>query len=257
MNRFLSKFLLLALFLWASPSFAAWAFINQVKATGVSACTETVTTPSTNMTGADTFFMIISQSDGAGADPVSISDSSSNSYTKILRATNSGDSDVGLWRASSATAGSSMTFTVGGSGIAYCFGIIVLGFSGGHASPDDLTRSNSADAVVTLAAGSSSLTPSENNELVIAGLSFVTAGDTVTINGGFSTVFKQDAITNVTYGFASSYLIQTTATSANPSFSWNTSGNPTTLLASFKSAAGGGGGGGGGNGKALLLGVGR
>lgn len=135
------------------------------------------------------------------------------------------------------------TFTLAGSAATYP-GISVAGWPGSVASPFDQQNGGAASTGSTQATGS--VTPSEANELVIAGLGHDdNSGAAVSIGGGFTAINSASSPGNAV-GSGLAYLIQTSAVAANPT--WNiTNSAPTGIaatIATFKAGAGGGGGGG-------------
>jgi hypothetical protein len=87
-----------------------------------------------------------------------------------------------------------------------------------------------------------SLTPSENNCIVLALLAGFPENGSHSINGGYTIAADVPGAGGVNYGAALAYLIQTTATATDPTWT-DTSGGSTEnvvlQLISFKAAAGG------------------
>jgi hypothetical protein len=193
------------------------------------------TTDAIDTTGADLIVLVISQySVGASDTP---SDSKGNTWAGLTVQT-SGDARVRLFYASAPTAGSGHTFAYSVSN-SYAT-ITALAFSGAHASPFDQENGAGASAA-SIQPGS--VTPTEDNELVVCGLcTGGNQGGDATINGGF-TLAHRFAYDGNSMGGAGAYLIQATATAANPTWSWPNSGAAAAAIATFKAAAGGGGGG--------------
>jgi len=217
----------------------AWVFINAATGRSTIADAQTGTTTSASMTGADTLFLIVTNAESASGDPVITDNVGGNTWVEVIQTTNAGATHCRIFRAASAAVSGSMAVTATTTGENSYFGLILLGFSGGHASPDNLTANNTGDAVTSLAV-SSPLTPSENNCLVVAGISFARTSGSNSIDGGFAAT-EILGVSSESFGAAGAYLIQTTATAAQPTWSWSGSDDAATNLASFKSAAGGGG----------------
>jgi hypothetical protein len=229
---------LLGLLFWPTPARADFAFINQATGTAQSGSEHTASTSAVNMTGADTLVLIVAQSE-ASPDPVITDNVGANAWTKIARfnsAVQYGPATI-VYVAASARVSSSMTVT-GTHGSFSAISLVLLGFSGGSSSPADVNAGNTGTYLTSIQAGSSSLTPSQNNSLVVAALG---AGDnqTAAINSGYSSVYEAGGIHFQNYRVAAAYSIQTTATATNPTFSWSSSDFPTTLLVSLKPATGG------------------
>ncbi len=150
----------------------------------------------------------------------------SNTWTPLTGTLTGGRSEQ-LFYCASPTVGSGHTFTVTGSFPAIC----VVAFSNTAASPFDQESNN-------FGGQPGSITPSEDNEVLVTGLghsdatsqsidqSFIITDDIA--NGGFSV------------GAAMAYLIETTATAKNPT--WTPSNNGRVSMATFKAGTGGGGG---------------
>lgn len=186
------------------------------------------TTGSIDTTGASFLVLNVAWYD-PGTAPT-ISDSKSNTWSALTKQTSTGSSR--LYYCASPSVGSGHTFSANGTG-SYP-SIQVLAFSGSHGTPFD-QQNGAASAGATLATGS--ITPSEDNELVIAGLVHGdNLGGAVSIDGGF-TAYKNAFSSGNNMGGGIAYLIQTTATAANPSWSVTTSTQLAATIASFKASA--------------------
>lgn len=200
----------------------AWAFVNQVK--GMSAVdADTFTTASMDTSGSN-FLVAVCHSGAA----FTLSDSKTNSWSLAVELDQA--QDVRIYYAFNATVGSGHTFTMTGTDI---FGSIeVLAFSGGQTTDNkDQTNTEFNFGVSSIQPGP--VTPTTDNQLVVTGL---TLQSTVapTINGGFSTPFGE---TSGDFGHINghaSYLIQTTATTADPTWSGNPGDNYYSVIATFK-----------------------
>lgn len=127
------------------------------------------------------------------------------------------------------TVGSGHTFTVASAGGTYP-AIAIMAFSGGDATPYDTENGVASGSFTTLQPGS--ITPSQNNCLVVSAISW-SAATTCSINGGFST---PQFVKNVSGGqwVGQSYLIQTTAAAANPTWTLDGLNAGSAAIASFK-----------------------
>lgn len=193
-----------------------------------------------NTSGADILFLV-AMCDITTAPTVS--DSNSNTWTEIRNHDNGFGRVIRLYRsaAGSTVVGSGHTFTVSlTNGV---IGFAVSAFSGAASSSiDDQENSNGAIFSSTLAPGS--ITPSENDTVVITGVGCSDSGsDPSSINGSFTIGAHVASDAGATgFGCGIAYLIQTTAAAANPT--WTISQSATHLaaaIANFKAAAGGGG----------------
>ncbi len=197
---------------------------------------QTITTDAVNTTGAD--LIVINVGYYSGTTPtIAPSDSKGNTWT-ALTAHNQVSTLVGnrMFYCAAPTVGSGHTFTQEDLVANAYPSIQMLAFSGAHASPfDQQTGAVSSGSASTLATGS--LTPSEDNCLVVAGLGHeVNSAGAVSINGGF-TATTEAYVGSTSEGSGCAYLIQTSAASANPT--WNVTNNTgiAATLATFKAAA--------------------
>jgi hypothetical protein len=160
-----------------------------------------------------------------------VTDSKGNSYSLAVRSLGSGKSALNYVQAP--TVGSGHTFT-GGTGNGSFPSIEVAGFSGSDTSPLDVTNSSNSTGT-TIQPGS--ITPGANNELVVAGCAFeISFSPLLSVDGGFSITDNDPGAFALAYGGVLSYLIQTTAAAANPTFTGNSSGPAAATIASFKAA---------------------
>lgn len=214
----------------------AYALVAHVSAGSASA---DVTTGAVDTTGANLIVVHFSFYDGSGAS-AALSDSKGNSYNSRTLHHSSGGAASRLFDVLTPTVGSGHTFTLTQTGSA--FGTIhVLAFSGATTGYDVESGANTNSAS-TLNAGS--LSPSENDMLLVTGLSFFdNSGGAVSIDSSFNV---QDTVAYSAgnhLGGAIAYLIQTSAGTVNPQ--WNVANTTTDLAASiaaYKDTPSGGGG---------------
>lgn len=187
------------------------------------------TTSSVNTTGADLIIVSVGWY-GNGAAP-SISDSKSNSYTGLTAKSNISIGNR-LFYVENPTVGSGHTFTV--SAASGYPSICVLAFSGKNASAAFDQQNGAIGSATSIQPGS--VTPTIGNELVVCGLGHENnSGATPTINGGFTAITK--GYSGGAYeGSGLAYLIQTTATAANPTWSITNSAALASTIATFKSS---------------------
>lgn len=210
----------------------AIALVNHTSAG--SSDTNNVTTSSIDTTGA-TLLVAWIVFDFTAAEP-SFSDNKSNTWTS-LTIQSDGAAARGRWRyVANPTVGTGHTVTASGTTDfpAVCF----LAFSGvAAASPFDVQNgAASSSAVTTLAPGS--ITPGQNNELVLVGLGVAGAISSLSIGGSGFTITDQVAFSSgAAYGADAAYKVQTTAGAENPAWSWTTAETCVAAIASFKAAA--------------------
>lgn len=223
-----SAFLLLLLFLVASRADAAIAIVNHI-IQGATA-TNNVTTSAVNTTGAN--LIVISVASYKPGGTVTISDSKSNTYTALTQRNAPNDARVQLYYCASPTVGSGHTFTGTSTGAYPVLGVITA--SGAAASPFDQESGSGADTGTTSQPGS--LTPSQNNCLLVTGIELHVNATPFSVDSGFSADMLNFSSGNyVAAGVATK--IQTTAGAENPTWTWTTSGANATAMAVFKASA--------------------
>lgn len=159
-----------------------------------------------------------------------IVDSKSNTWTGLTtRPVNFSESR--LYYCFNPTVGTGHTFTPSGLGMYPT--ICIAGFSGAVTSPFDVENGATGTSGTSKATGS--VSPSENNELVITALCF-DAINTAAINSGFTIMNQVNYVSGQHFGGAMAYLVQGSAAAVNPTWSWGTSTDHSTGIATFKSA---------------------
>lgn len=221
------------LLLLSRPAAATIAFV----AGGCGTSTDsglTATTASINMTGATLIVISHTWYNVVGRSP--ISDSSSNSYTALNNYTAGSVLSTTLFYVASPTVTSSMTFTAGSVGGNFPV-ICVAGFSGTAAStPFDVQNGGGSLGFNPVQPGS--ITPSVNNELVVSGYGNAASGapNTMSIDSGFTISSQTAGAAGASWGGAIAYLIQTSASAVNPTWSTTsvTASSSQANIASFK-----------------------
>lgn len=217
------------------PQRCGIAFVGGVSAGGQNA----VTTAGLAGASAANFVFIFT----AYFSAPTVTDSNTNTYTALgTTASAGGDPVVKGWYSQGGSYTDNMTFSTVGSGT--FSGIVAMAFSGVKATPlDTESAGGNVNTGTTVQPGTQ--TPSENNCILITGMG-INANDGVpTIDGGFSVLSagaSYIAFGGSYYGTCVSYLIQTTAAAANPTWTNAATRKMATIMASFKAAAAGGGG---------------
>lgn len=196
------------------------------------------TSSAVNTTGGD-FLAVSVGFDGAGTG-LTLTDSKSNTWNLVAEYTANGRHGVRIYYAIAPTVGSGHTFSFG-SANSFC-SIAYAAWSGGHATaPEDNHNGGGASGVTSQSSGS--ITPSENDCLVVSALMH---GDpsTIGIGGGSLAILNTtDAQSFVRVGVSLACEVQTTATARTATWSSTASVLLAAEIVSFKAAAGGGGGG--------------
>lgn len=193
------------------------------------------TTSSVDSTGGNLIVVAVASYDLSSAPTVS--DSKGNTYSALTAQSSAGSHRIQLFYAANATVGSGHTFTVTGS-TSYS-SISVNVFSGAKTTSPFDQQNGASGGSTSLATGS--VTPTEDNEVVVAGIALDSAPSSLTINSSFSTPAVAYFAGGSAYGVGSAYKIQTTAAAVNPTWSWTVSSGQAAAIATFKVAAAAGG----------------
>jgi len=208
----------------------AIAFVSSVAAG--SSYNNNVTTGSADTSGA-TLLVVVVSTYGTGG---TLTDSNSNTWNALTRRGSAGDAGCQIYYAVNPTVGSGHTFTY--SSTAKYPSVAAMAFSGADtSSPFDVQNGANNTTMTTLATGS--VTPSEDNELIIAGYGGY-SGAVSSIDSGM-TIANSVAYSANHLAAGSAYKIQTTATAINATWTIGSASINAAAIATFKAAAGGGG----------------
>lgn len=188
------------------------------------------TSSAVNTTGA-TLLILLAVYFSASAAPT-ISDSKGNTWVPLTAQVTTGQSQ--LFYCANPTVGTGHTFSALGS--TSFAAVSVAAYSGANAAPFD-QQNGATGSANSLATGS--VTPSADNELVIAGWGLALAGEpsSSSVNGGFTGINTAPNVSGNSFGIYLAELIQTTATAANPVLSYGNSSTVSGVIATFKVAA--------------------
>jgi hypothetical protein len=190
-------------------------------------------------TGADTLFAAVVRLTG---DSVTLTDAKSNSYGAPVRTQadtgGGGLVSIDFYRtATPATVGTGHTFSLSGGTFA---ALGAMAWAGGATSAIDDQENSTGGGGGATTISTGSITPGFPNTLVIAAVVTSDSADPSTINGGFTIAVHLGA--GGTFGVGLAYLVQTTATAANPQWTFTSGATyAAATIANFKTAAGGGG----------------
>jgi len=212
------------------------AFTTPITNTGArSSNSNSVTTSSVDTTGAT--LLVLCVQDYAVESLLTPTDSKSNTWTQ--RGTyNNGVARVTVWDCIAGTVGSGHTFSYGNSTARYP-SIVMQAWSGNAASPFDQINGSSGNGT---SGSPGSITPSENDCLVITTLNIQAETSDPTYPSGYTGTNREYNNGGLAFGYGMAYVVQTTATATNPSWSWASgpNNNWATVVLSYKSAGGGG-----------------
>ena len=193
------------------------------------------TTSAVNTTGANFESMIFCS--GSTSLPT-VSDSASNSWGPPLASyIGVSNQTLRLYAVTNPTTAANQTFTVSSGGGSYS-SFVVLAFSG-QSTLDQKNGTFATSSVTSFSPGS--ITPTMNNELLLTGVcsnSVPSSSYAYSIDSSFTipTNGWKPYQAGSNYAAGSAYLIQTTATAENPTWSWTggSSSYVTSMIASFK-----------------------
>jgi len=207
--------------------------ISHVSAAASAGDHTTVTTGPIDTTGAD--FIAVCVGFAFNDTISSVTDSEVNSVSARTAYLSTNDAAAQLFFIASPSTSATHTFTVNCT--ASCFpSADVAVFRGSKlSSPYESENGAHNDSSATLQPGS--ISPAENNELLISCLGFAGATATASIDSGFSISDQQDWANAVNIGSALAYLNETTAASKNPQWSLTASQSTAASIATFKSAS--------------------
>lgn len=175
----------------------------------------TVVTSGIDTTGAD--FIVVSISHYTPSGAATLSDSKGNTWTPLTDRAQAAVS-AQIFYCENPVVGSGHTFQYSGGGNYYP-SIFVSAWSGSKASSAFDAENGATAASGPLSTGS--ITPAEDNELIITALGCNNFPSTaITVNGGFTVTDTIETVAGVHFGGGMAYLVQTSASSANPQWSW-------------------------------------
>lgn len=203
------------------------AYVADVEAGGTGT-PNGVTTGAINTTGANFCAQFLADyTPGSGE---AFSDNKGNSYSALAASENT-NVRAQFAYAENATTGTSHTFSVSGTGIYPTLGAIACSGVKTSGSFDQQNGAVTGGASTTIQPGS--VTPTENNELVLTGVCFGQAAS-VTVNLGFTEIADIAFSSGNYFQMGLAYEIQTTATARNPTWTSGTSEEGAARIATFK-----------------------
>jgi hypothetical protein len=205
----------------AAAGGSTWALVQDVEA----AALNTFSTGAIDTTGANLLVASVSRF-GAGT----LSDSKGNTWTALTSRVN-GEVTLEFYYSVPSSVGSGHTFTLTGSSMAAA--LSVQAWSGAHGTPFDVQNGATASGT---SVQPGSITPSQNNSLLISCFGGATGANTISINSGFFQTSDIDYAGGVNEAGSMAYLVQETAAPINPTWS-NASAAVAASIAAFKPAS--------------------
>lgn len=188
-----------------------------------------ITSASIDTTGASLLVVVVSAT--ASITPT---DSQGNTWTLAVEGTVSGRY-VDIWYCANPTTNAAHTFSAASSFKTPA--IAAYAFSGTLTSGvlDLTSHHDSGSSQTSWAAGSAPVTPSQDGSLLFAALNTAPVSSTPAIDSGYSALgYYSPSVTSQNMG--TGYLVQTTASGSNPTFSWSGSVDACGAVAVFKAA---------------------
>jgi hypothetical protein len=200
----------------------AWTLGGHTSATG--------TTSGVDTTGATFITLYVCD------QPITPTDSKGNTWMPVTPQTQ-GATTGGWFYCVNPSVGAGHTFSA-----PHSYGAIAARwYTGNTSTPFDVQSGHVVAISTSVAPGS--ITPTQNNDLLLAGLGTGSGNTTLygISGGGFSTVSDSvNGLTGVTYGLATSEVIQTTASASSPTWTWTGAADGVTTIVAFFASAGGG-----------------
>lgn len=206
--------------------------VSKTAATGSTNGGTSVTTAAIDTTGANLLVALVC----SASNNATLTDSKSNTWTG-LTGQSTGNGAIRIYYCYGGTVGSGHTFTATTGAPS----IVVYAFANAAASPfDQQNGTQTSVAGTTIAPGS--ITPTQNEEILVAGAAAGVVPETVNLSG-----FYQDEIALLGgqhYSLSTFFKMQQTAAAFNPTFTFNaSSGTSAAASASFKTTISSGSGG--------------
>ena len=215
------------------PSAAAGGPIALISNTGAGSSDggNSVTTGAIDTSGASLLVAVVA--DYAPEVLSVVTDSKTNVWVP-LTSSDSGSPRCTIFYVANPTVGTNHTFSATEAINNTYPSICVAAFSNvATITPFDQQNGNDSGEVTASQLTTGSITPGENNEVLIAGVA-VDDVVTLTIDGGFTITNQVSHLVDEHFGMGMAYLIQTTAAAANPLWDWTGNVLVAARIASFK-----------------------
>jgi hypothetical protein len=187
------------------------------------------TTPTLNTSGSNFLIVAVCQYQSAANG---LTSSPANTWNSLTSYAYSGGAYAitRLYYAANATTSSTQTFTPSGGGY---MSAAVSGYSGVAATLFDVQDGKGNSSLTTSVQATSGVLPNYSGELVVSALGTTSSG-TYSIDSSFSIDSQVAFVSSTSEGCGIAHLVQTTAVSVNPTWSWTSNFAAVTALASFK-----------------------
>jgi len=202
------------------------SYVN-AKSAGGSGAGTTATTAAMDSTTAN-FAVIAATVYNVGSTTITISDSATGNSWTALTSYNNAAAVVQLFYCANLVTSATHTFSAYGD----YPGLAVALFSGvATVTPKDQSTGSSSASSTTIQPGS--ITPGSANEVVVTGVGVPDHGYTYSINSSFNIASQITGGSGTNAGVGIAYIIQTTATAENPTWTISTADVSAAAIASF------------------------
>jgi hypothetical protein len=213
----------------ASSAVGPGSYVYLIGASASSVDSTSVQTAGINAVGSDLFVMAVG--DLSSSPEGTVSDSKLNTWHPLTDVPQ-GDARMRLYWSTPAATEASHTFAYSGSSTYPSIAVLV--FSGSHATPNDAEATGTGTS--STASAGSGITPTQNNELVIAAVGY-SANTVSSISSSFIITADAPVIAfggGSHFGVAIAYKIQTAAAAVDPDWTLSGSADWAAAIASFK-----------------------
>lgn len=187
------------------------------------------TTSAIDTSGATGIYVHISEY--LGASGFSLSDSKGNTWTPRTQYSSGSVSRTRIYYCENPTVGSGHTFTYSGSG---GYPTICVEAHSGTKTSSSYDQENGATNTATNSLQPGSITPTENNELIISGAAQYIEAAISNVDSGFTVSDGIGAVSGTNVGGTMAYLYQGAAAAINPTWTFGTTVDAAVVQASFK-----------------------
>jgi hypothetical protein len=205
------------------------AFAHLVSTGAGASDTSTCNTSPIDTTGVTLLIAVAAWFAGV-TSPAVMADNKGNTWVERDRVTDGSNVIVSIYDCVAPTVGTNHVFSL--TGTTTLPSLVVDGWSGEHASsPFDQVAAGATATSTTIQPGS--VTPTQNNELVVTGICSDTQIDS--IDGSFVITTNIAGVPSTSFDVAAARLIQTSAAAANPTWTVNSSGGLRSTSVTYKS----------------------
>lgn len=190
---------------------------------------DTITTTGFNSTGANFLTAGVTQLIGATC---TLSDSKSSTWTALTTRVGVSNQQVRIYYAKNITGGAAHTATLTGTG---CYATLTFAAWSGVHTTAPFDQESGQGGTFNSPAQPGSITPSQNNALVVSAMSWEQTKVIASVTG-MTILDQQDWVNNTNYGGAQAYVIQTTAAAINAAWTYTGSIEGNVAEASFLAA---------------------